>query len=614
MDIRFMLMSIRLFIFLFIMTKAKFILFSLVFTFVAALAGAANVEVRYGYALEKPESAYGSYTSAKGAIYIPAEVAQLYKGTKVTGVQVGLLAEASSVNVFVTKNLNGTSLATGSAQNVASGATVINTTSEYVIDGEGFYVGYSYSGSSASLGCCDFKNENGCWVNTGSGWLNASSEGKTLSIRAVISGDASELPNDFAILNVQGQTVECNQASTVTLNLVSFSPTLVRKCELAYSVDGGAEKTLTPKGFVMSTNTEKQISFTIDPFEEVGTHTVKVRIKSIAGSDTDAYSANNSAEGTVEVKRLIPKKRFFMETSTSLDCGWCPRAKVAMENFYESLPDNFVGVEVFGMESGDMYTSSYNDFVLDYTPTCEIDRDAASMCYGDAGTLAAYMNAMGYTSDVQVDVEGAFVDNSTTQINAKATATFVNAKSNLSYRWSFIVTEDGVPGTQKNYYANNANGKMGGWESRDAMAKYNHDHVARYNYGFSGFLGSVPTAVTAFEPVEYTKVLDLPGTVIDNSKLRLIAILIDNNSGKIVNAAETKLTGAATSIADLQSASQPNFRIEGHSVLSSGNAKSIEVYSMSGARCSSANLPSGAYIVKIANGNGVETHKIFIGK
>lgn len=198
-------MSIRLFVFFFIMIKAKFFLLSLAFSLLASLADAANVEVHYGYALEKPESSYGSYTSAKGAIYIPADIAKLYKGTKLTGVQVGLLASASSVDVFVTKDLNGTSLATGSAQNVASGATVVKTTSEYVIDGEGFYVGYSYSGSSASLGCCDFKNENGCWVNTGSGWLNASSEGKTLSIRAVISGDASELPNDFAVLNVQGK-------------------------------------------------------------------------------------------------------------------------------------------------------------------------------------------------------------------------------------------------------------------------------------------------------------------------------------------------------------------------------------------------------------------------
>lgn len=596
------------------MLKTRLFFLSLAVLLATSLVGAANVEVHYGYALEKPESTYGSYTSAKGAIYIPAEIAKLYKGTKVTGVQVGLSAEASSVNVFVTKDLNGTSLATGSAQNVASGATIVKTSTEYVVDGDGFYVGYSYSGSNASLGCCNFKASDGCWVNTGSGWYNASSEGKALSIRAVISGDASELPNDFAVLNVQGQTIERNQESTVTLNLLSFSPTLVRKCVLAYSVDGGEEKTLTPKGFVMSTNTEKQISFTVDPFETIGTHTVNVRIKTIGGSETDAYAANNSAEGTIEVKRLIPQKRFFMETSTSLDCGWCPRAKVAMENFYESLPNNFVGVEVFGAVSGDLYTPSYDDFYFGSTPVCEIDRQEASKCYGDAGTLGAYMNAIGYTTDVQVEVEGSFVANSTSQINAKATATFINDQSNASYRWSFIVAEDQVPGIQKNYYANGANGTMGGWEKRDAMANYNHDHVARYNYSFSGFTGSVPYQITAYEPVEYSKVLDLPGSILDNSKLRLIAILINSNTGKIVNAAEVKLNGGTTSIADLELASKPDFRIDGNNIVAYGDAKSIQVFDMSGAVRQTSNLAPGAYIVKVTNGNDVETRKIFIGK
>ncbi len=575
---------------------------------------AADVEVHYGYALEKPESTYGSYTSAKGAIYIPAEVAKLYKGTKVTGVQVGLSAEASSVNVFVTKDLNGTALATGSATNVASGATVVKTSTEYVIDGEGFYVGYSYSGTNASLGCCDFKAADGCWVNTGSGWYSAASEGKALSIRAVISGDASVLPNDFAVLNVKGATVERNQSSTVTLNMLSFSPTLARKCVLAYSVDGGEEKTLTPKGFVMSTNTEKLITLTVDPIETIGKHTVKVRIKSIGGKETDDYEANNSAEGTIDVKRLIPKKRFLMETSTSLDCGWCPRAKVAMENFYEAMPDNFVGVEVFGQASGDLYTETYKDFYFGTSPVCEIDRQEASKCTGEQGTLQNYMNAMGYTSDVQVDVEGSFVGDGTTQLNAKATATFVNDQSNASYRWSFIVAEDQVPGIQKNSFAGGSNGTMGGWEKLDGYTKFNHDHVARYNYSFSGFQGSVPYQITAFEPVEYSKVLDLPGSILDSSKLRLIAILINSNTEKIVNAAEVKIAGGTSQIADIKDAAQPDFRIEGNSIVAYGDAKSVQVFDMSGAACRTEGLAPGAYIVKVANGNGVETRKVFIGK
>ena len=228
------------------MRKTSLLFLSAAFLLAAPTASAADVEVHYGYALETPQDSYGSYTSAKGAIYIPAEIAKMYKGTKVTGVQVGLSADASSVDVFVTKDLNGASVATGSAKDVAAGATIVKTTSEYVIDGEGFYVGYSYSSANASLGCCNFKAADGCWVNTGSGWYNASSEGKALSIRAVISGDAAELPNDFAILNVSGATIERNQSSTVSFNMLSFSPTLARKCVIAYSIDGGEEQTITP--------------------------------------------------------------------------------------------------------------------------------------------------------------------------------------------------------------------------------------------------------------------------------------------------------------------------------------------------------------------------------
>lgn len=598
------------------MRKTSLLFLSAAFLLAAPTASAADVEVHYGYALETPQDPYGSYTSAKGAIYIPAEIAKMYKGTKVTGVQVGLSADASSVDVFVTKDLNGASVATGSAKDVAAGATIVKTTSEYVIDGEGFYVGYSYSSANASLGCCNFKAADGCWVNTGSGWYNASSEGKALSIRAVISGDAAELPNDFAILNVSGATIERNQSSTVSFNMLSFSPTLARKCVIAYSIDGGEEQTITPKGFVMNTNTEKQISFTVDPFETTGSHTVSVRIKSIGGKDTDDYEANNSAQGTIEVKRLIPKKRFFMETSTSLSCGWCPKAKVVMENFYESLPDNFVGVEVFGAVSGeDFHTSSYDDFYFAIgTPTCEIDRQESTMCTAVAATLAKYMATVGYTSDVQVDVEGSFVGDGTSQLNAKATATFVNDRSNAAYRWSFIVAEDQVPGYQENYYANGANGTMGGWEKREYMAYYYHDHVARYNYSFSGFPGSVPYQVTAYEPVEYSRVLDLPGNTKDYSKLRLIAILIDSNTGKIVNAAETKISGGTSSIADVETAAKPDFRIEGNSVVAYGDASTVQVFDMGGAAHEATNLAPGAYVVKVSGGNGVETRKIFIGK
>ena len=50
---------------------------------------------------------FGEATSAKGAIYIPAEIAKIYQGAKVTGVRVGFGNNATNVKIFVSEDLNG---------------------------------------------------------------------------------------------------------------------------------------------------------------------------------------------------------------------------------------------------------------------------------------------------------------------------------------------------------------------------------------------------------------------------------------------------------------------------------------------------------------------------
>ena len=77
------------------------------------MATAANAKFAYwGYCDKDIVGAYGSSAYGKAAIYIPAEVAQLYKGCKLTGVRVGLAAQASKLSVFATTDLNGTPFAT----------------------------------------------------------------------------------------------------------------------------------------------------------------------------------------------------------------------------------------------------------------------------------------------------------------------------------------------------------------------------------------------------------------------------------------------------------------------------------------------------------------------
>ena len=89
----------------------------------------------WGYCNGVDPVAFGTKTAAKGAIYIPAEVAQLYKGFTVSAVKCGLAAQADDVEVFVTKDLNADPIVTKKASVAYKGWNEVALTTPYVLLG-----------------------------------------------------------------------------------------------------------------------------------------------------------------------------------------------------------------------------------------------------------------------------------------------------------------------------------------------------------------------------------------------------------------------------------------------------------------------------------------------
>ena len=154
----------------------------------------------WGYCNSKVAGEFGSQTSAKAAIYIPADVAQLYKGCSITSLKVGLAAK-SNVTVFITKDLNGDPITKKDAGDIYKGWNEVRLSNAYIIDGEPFYIGYSYNGENNSLGVSSMYSDNGCWADLGEGWKNYAIEDNyhapAIALQAKISGD--DLPKDFWI-------------------------------------------------------------------------------------------------------------------------------------------------------------------------------------------------------------------------------------------------------------------------------------------------------------------------------------------------------------------------------------------------------------------------------
>lgn len=593
------------------MRKNLLIFLSLLLFSTSALA--VERVIKWGYSTTDIDGEFGMSSSTGGAIYIPAEVAQLYKGFTLKGVMAGLAADASSVTVFATKTLGGTNLASATKSNVGKGDNEIEFDAPYTIDGDAFYVGYTYSGSANALGCCNLKSQDGCWVNIGGSWQNYASQNKTLNIRTMIAGDSKELPNDAALLTLEeGAEVELGKTLTLTGRYISFSPNFTKKYTLLISIDGVEQKTVEISKINVGPNVENSFKVELDPFTSVGTHTVSITLTKFGTSD-DAYAGNNTVTATVNVKQKIPVRRHVLETYTSLNCGWCPGAGVAMKRLYEKYPDNFIGIEVYGNNATSLYAPSYSEFAFDNTPISKLNRNyTVDSPTSTSGTIT-YINYLGLKSDVDVTVKGSIVPGTENQVEAVATAEFINSQSLANYRWAFAVTENDVCDkeySQKNYYAGGSHGSMDGWENYGSYTTaVPPTHVARAIYDYNGVYGSFPSSVTAFEPVEYRKVLELPGNIADNTKLNIIALLFNTISGEIINACEAQITGGTSSIADVQDTASPNIAVANGSIIADGT---LSVYTVNGEQVENANLKSGLYVVRVVKDGNTMTKKVLV--
>lgn len=544
----------------------------------------------WGYCDSKIVSEFGSLTAAKGAIYIPAEVAQLYKGYTVSAVNVGLYAK-TSVKVFITKDLNGDPLVTKTAGDQYKGWDEIKLSSPYTIDGEGFYVGYSYTGTENSLGISSTYSENGCWADLGDGWKNYATESaaKALAIQLKITGD--NLPDDIALFASSDLAVKKDEACKFDFSVKNMGATVVRNFQVGYSVDGGEEVVKDFKT-TMASNNEKTFSIDYPGFNTTGSHKVNLRLVSVGGA-TDAYEGNNQVLMNVTVKNLVPKQRLVVEEGTGTWCQYCVSGIYAFRDAAEKYPDEFIGIAVH--KSDELTTSSYDNLTFGGYPRCYLMRDLNSSLTPILGTFETVIKKFREKNPMMdVEVVAQFTDNSKTQIHAEALTTFLNSYTGINYRISFVLLEDNV----------DINSQAG-----DATIKQ-LDHVARMNYSYNGVEGSIPTDVEADKTNVYEATLDVPYTVQHPDNLKLVALVLDVKTGKIENAGEVALVKKATSIRDTENVVAPEFSFEGDRLNTNNFSGEVHIYTATGVEVPNANLAPGLYFVKATAGKNTVTRKL----
>lgn len=566
----------------------------------------------WGYCNGVDPVAFGTKNTGKCAIYIPADVAQVYKGFTVSAVKYGLAAQASNVEVFITKDLNADPIVTKKAavSNVYKGWNEVALTTPYEIDGEGFYIGYSYSGENVSMGVTSTFSENACWADLGDGWKNYTTEmgetAKALAIQARITGD--NLPLDLMLYTEQKDiAVQKGEPCKFDFSVKNLSAVVVRNLQVGYSIDGG-EETVCDFKTTMGSNIDKSFTIEHDGFNVVGNHTLKLRVVSINGKD-DAYAPNSELVLGLNVKNSLPIQRIIVEEGTGTWCPNCPRGIVAVHKASEAFPDRFIGIAVHRQDA--METNSYAELQFDGYPSSYINRNLKSSIDPSFDAFKTAVNNVSERVPVMgVEANAEYTDATKSKISVEALTTFVSEHKGIDYRLSFVLLEDGVKGyTQANNYAGGSV-EMGGFEKLPNPATIDMDHVARMNYSYNGIEGSIPADVEADQTTTYKTTLDVPSTIQNPDNCDLVVLVLDANTGKIENGVKVALGKHTTAIYDAEQLLIPDFSFQGDRLNVDGFSGSVRIFTTGGVEVANSNLAPGMYIVKATAGNQTVTKKL----
>lgn len=349
---------------------------------------------------------------------------------------------------------------------------------------------------------------------------------------------------DVAIANagVSGAAFVGSPAS-LRADVVNTGNTMITECTVVLESEGIELDKLILSDLALNTGESVNFEFE-DAFSPLqGVMGFDFKLESVNGMDIDAVDCNNNTTlGIVGISKTA-NKAVLVEELTGTWCGYCPRGHVAMESMTDKYGENFIGVAVHGGGSDPMIVSGYPDHILtlpDVTgyPSAVVDRGSG---LNPSNMEVSIVNQLQTSIPATFDIAATYDEdlNELVAIVEMTALEFIAATKRIG----FILTEDHVTGTtanynQTNYYANNALGAMGGYESLPdpvPAADMVYEHVARAILPDATGM-KIDESLTAGEKKVFVFGLELPDGI-EKENLHLIAyIALPNPSDAVENA------------------------------------------------------------------------------
>ena len=267
-----------------------------------------------------------------------------------------------------------------------------------------------------------------------------------------------------------------------------------------------------------------------------------------------------SATSSTINENKTPVHRPLIEEYTGTWCGWCVRGLVGMELLSQQFGDDFIGVAYHNSDAMEIMSSSSYPSRVNGFPTAFIERTSeVDPYYGFGNTAGGIIDAMNQFAALEViagiDVTAQWTSADKTDITVDVTSYFTTDNKNATYAIEVMLVADDLYGSgsswnQANYYSGY------NYFTNDPNLRewvYKGEYVSDYHFndvlvGTSGVINnSLPSSIAAYDDYGYSYTFTLsqlnnPALIQNKDNLRVIAIVVDTKTKKVINANRTNIS------------------------------------------------------------------------
>ncbi len=552
-----------------------------------------------------------SAATLDAAIYIPKNH-PIAGGSTIKAVRIWLGADITkvtgNVKVWISKSQPTDVSKASYTQSVAlstlsKGLNDIALTTPYAVNNEGIYVGVTLTTNQRAYPfLCngdDVPNSFYFRYSTTDGWIDLYGYGYgKLALQVLLDG--GDYPSHRVTAEDFGQNIVVKgQEAKVPVKITNGGKEAVTSISYTIATNDGApssETTLSVGSLAYSGT--YTTSITMPSGSEARKEVKTITITKVNGLPNTA--ANPSAKGNLITITQPAAATPVVEEFTGTWCGYCPYGIVGMQKAHDTFGDRVV---LIAAHNGDPMTiDGYNPIMQTVSgfPSANLNRDLSFYPSSDV-IVGLIQDALNRATQGSIKLTATWGNIGKSLVCFDTETTFVYDDNDGKYGIAFVLVEDGLKGTgskwaQSNYMSGGSgDADMSFWYRSGSSVtgiEFNHVAVAAWDI-LNGVKNSVSPTIVADEPQTFSYKAGISGNSLiqDKTKLKAVALLIDQVSGTIVNAAQATIQDYSSGV----------------EALPTDDAIVVSCYALDGREV--AEPQKGLNIVKMSDGT---TRKVFV--